>query len=254
MPQLLIPLVIAFGVLGAILGSFVGVIAERAFTGQSWMRGRSYCNSCREVLGALDLVPVFSWLVHKGKCRHCGSSVSGVYALYELSLAVAFAATYAVLGLGVPLVLFLAALMVLAFIVIYDLRHTIVPPPASTTLVVLSAAFAAYTTYSLHTLLIHLALAILVALFFFSLYFFSGGRAMGLGDTPVAFALALLVGGQAISGLLFSFWIGAVVGVGILVYRRQGLTMRVEIPFVPFMALGYLLAFFTQWHPLPFYW
>jgi leader peptidase (prepilin peptidase) / N-methyltransferase len=86
---------------------------------------------------------------------------------------------------------------------------------------------------------------------FFLLHYFSKGRAMGLGDSPVALALALVTGGSlAIAGLLFSFWIGAVVGIGILVATPKGHRMGIEVPFVPFLAAGYLLAYFTQWNPL----
>jgi prepilin signal peptidase PulO-like enzyme (type II secretory pathway) len=74
---------------------------------------------------------------------------------------------------------------------------------------------------------------------------------MGLGDAPVALALALLAGpGLALAGLLFSFWIGALVGIAILVSRPKGHRMGIEVPFVPFLAAGYLLAFFTRWNPL----
>jgi prepilin signal peptidase PulO-like enzyme (type II secretory pathway) len=64
--------------------------------------------------------------------------------------------------------------------------------------------------------------------------------------------LSLLVGSQAFVGLVFSFWVGAVIGIGILVLRRGGPTMGIEVPFVPFLAVGYLLAFFTQWNPFLF--
>jgi prepilin signal peptidase PulO-like enzyme (type II secretory pathway) len=75
---------------------------------------------------------------------------------------------------------------------------------------------------------------------------------MGLGDTPVAFALSLLAGREAIAGVMFSFWIGAVIGILILVFRRGGPKMGIEVPFVPILAAGFLLALFSQWNPLPF--
>jgi prepilin signal peptidase PulO-like enzyme (type II secretory pathway) len=75
---------------------------------------------------------------------------------------------------------------------------------------------------------------------------------MGLGDAPVALALSLVAGTNAFSGLLFSFWIGAVIGIGILALYPRGHRMGIEVPFVPFLAAGYLLAFFTQWNPLLF--
>jgi prepilin signal peptidase PulO-like enzyme (type II secretory pathway) len=77
---------------------------------------------------------------------------------------------------------------------------------------------------------------------------------MGLGDAPVAFSLALLVGSAyAFAGLIFSFWIGALFGIGLLLARRGGPTMGIEVPFVPFLAAGFLLAYFTQWNPFPLF-
>jgi prepilin signal peptidase PulO-like enzyme (type II secretory pathway) len=91
-----------------------------------------------------------------------------------------------------------------------------------------------------------------IALFFFLLHVLSSGRAMGLGDAPVALALSLMAGTQAIAGLLFSFWIGALYGIFVLSTRRGGPRMGIEVPFVPFLALGFLLALFTAWNPLGF--
>ena len=243
---------VSFFVLGAICGSFLGLVAERAYTGQSWKTGRSRCNSCREYLTGRDLVPVLSWVLSRGRCRHCGSKVLGRYALYELTTGVLFLAGYAVLGLSLTLLLFLLALLPLGFIVIYDLRHTLVPPKASVLFIMLALAFAFMTAGSLHALLITLLYALGVALFIFLLFALSQGRAMGLGDTPVSFGLALLAGQAAIAGLFFSFWVGGVIGILILVFRKGGPRMGIEVPFVPFLAAGFLLALFTQWNPFPF--
>jgi prepilin signal peptidase PulO-like enzyme (type II secretory pathway) len=73
---------------------------------------------------------------------------------------------------------------------------------------------------------------------------------MGLGDAPIALSLSLLSAGYVFPGILFSFWIGAVVGIAILVTRPKGHRMGIEVPFVPFLAAGFLLAFFTSWNPL----
>lgn len=244
-------LAIALAIVGAIFASFVGVIAERAYTGQSWRKGRSRCNSCRRTLTARDLLPVFSWLIHKGRCRTCGARVPGLYVIAELTLGFLFALAYAVFGISTALFVFLAALLVLAFIVLYDLRHTLIPPEASSLLIALCALFAYLQAPNFTIFMELLLISAGIALFFFALYFFSRGRAMGLGDTPVAFALSLLAGTQAIAGLLFSFWIGGVIGILILAFRKGGPTMGIEVPFVPFMAAGFLLALFSQWNPLP---
>lgn len=60
-------------ILGCCLGSFADCMAVRLVSGQSVLSGRSHCDSCGHVLGVLDLFPVLSWLLLKGKCRYCGA-------------------------------------------------------------------------------------------------------------------------------------------------------------------------------------
>jgi prepilin signal peptidase PulO-like enzyme (type II secretory pathway) len=195
------------------------------------------------------LVPIFSWLVHQGRCRQCGAGVPDAYALIEFLLGSAFALSYLTLGATPVLPFFLTALIVLLFIVLYDLRHMIVPVGASSSLLAISTFVAILSAPTPHALGLTFIVAGVIALFFYLLHVCSRGRAMGLGDAPVALALSMLVGTQAFAGLLFSFWIGALYGVYVLSTRRGGPRMGIEVPFVPFLALGYLLAFFTAWNP-----
>lgn len=245
-------LALAFFIAGAVVASFVGVLSERLYTGQSWMRDRSRCNSCRTELGVFDLIPVLSWILARGRCRHCGSRVPGLYATVETVLGGLFAAAYLTLGLTLGLALFLVALSVLMFIVLYDLRHTVVPASASMLLLAVSILYALYVSPDLYAFGTTSAGAGIIAFGFFLLYALSRGRAMGLGDTPVALALSFLVGVRALPGLVFSFWIGALFGIILLSVRRGGPRMGIEVPFVPFLAIGYLLAFWTTWNPFAF--
>ncbi len=245
--------VIPLFLLGAVLASFVGVVAGRIFTGTSWVTGRSRCDSCGEALGSLDLIPVASWILSLGRCRACSCRIPARYPLSEAILGTLFVLSYLKLGLSAPLLVFLGTLIVLAFIVLYDLRHTIVPPQASGLLSLLALCFAVMSEGTGKAFGATLLAAGLIGLGFFLLFLLSRGRAMGLGDAPVALSLSLLVGSSlAFSGLLFSFWIGALFGIAILVSRPAGHRMGIEVPFVPFLAAGYLLAFFTQWNVLFF--
>jgi prepilin signal peptidase PulO-like enzyme (type II secretory pathway) len=234
---------------GAILASFAGVIAERLYTGQSWAKGHSRCDSCARQLSVFDLIPIFSLLVSRGKCRTCHAKISMRHVAGEILLGALFVGGYVMLGLTISLAVFLASLWVLYMLTLYDLWHTVVPPVFSTSLIILSLIFSLLQTPSVGDFVVTLITAAAIALAFFLLYALSGGRAMGLGDTPVAFALSLLIGSRTLSGLVFSFWVGGLIGIAILVTRRKGHRMGIEVPFVPFMAAGYLLAFFTTWNP-----
>lgn len=241
---------IAITALGAILGSFIGVVAERVHTGQSWSHGRSKCNSCARHLTARDLVPVLSYLVSRGTCTSCGSRVPVTYLLLEATMAGLFLVSYLTIGLSFVLPVFLIALTTLAFIVVYDLRHTVVPVVASNLLMVLGLIAAVLTFGLTSELGVALIVAGAIGAGFYLLHVCSRGRAMGLGDTPVALGLSLLCAPYAYGGLLLSFWIGAVIGIIILVLQRGGPRMGIEVPFVPFLAVGYLVAYFFAWNPL----
>jgi prepilin signal peptidase PulO-like enzyme (type II secretory pathway) len=229
--------------LGAVLASFLGVIAERVHTGQSWRKGRSRCNSCGVILSGRDLFPILSWVYNRGRCRTCGSKVPVRYVLFEASLALVF--LVAVLAFeGVSLLVFLSAVTVLAYIVLYDVRHMLVPLGPAALFIILALIFSLLGTWTITPLVV----ATLSALVFLALHLLSRGRLMGLGDVPVVFGLALVVGPvNAVDGFLFSFWVGGLVGVGMLL---AGWGRKQPIPFVPFLAVGYLLALFLPWSPL----
>ncbi len=74
-------------VLGAVFGSFLNCAAWRVAHGEPFWKGRSRCPSCGHALSAPDLVPIFSWLFLRGKCRYCGAKVSARYLLTELLFA-----------------------------------------------------------------------------------------------------------------------------------------------------------------------
>jgi leader peptidase (prepilin peptidase)/N-methyltransferase len=71
--------------IGASLGSFLNVVAHRSVEGRRWWgRERSVCESCGKELTALELIPIFSWVLQRGRCRGCNASVSPRYLLVEL--------------------------------------------------------------------------------------------------------------------------------------------------------------------------
>lgn len=80
--------VLIAGILGLALGSFLNCAAYRITQGESFVKGRSKCTACGHELGAMDLVPVLSWVLLKGRCRYCGEKVSARYPITECVFAV----------------------------------------------------------------------------------------------------------------------------------------------------------------------
>ena len=114
-------------VLGACLGSFVNCLAWRLANGESVLAGRSHCTSCGHVLGALDLVPVASWLALRGRCRHCGQRVSPRYVIVEALMAALFAAIVVRYGLSVQTAAYLVLACILMAVALVDLDTFIIP-------------------------------------------------------------------------------------------------------------------------------
>ncbi|MFA5745110.1 MAG: prepilin peptidase [Candidatus Paceibacterota bacterium] len=241
-----------FFALGAIIASFIGVLVVRLHTGQGFVSGRSRCDACNAPLGFSALVPIFSYFVGRGGARCCGASLSLYAPLTELLLGFLFVLSYFTLGFTFPLALFLVSLSLLLALVLYDFAHQILPPILLIIFIVTSILTDFFTVSSFSTFTDTFLIALLIALSLALIHFLSGGRAMGLADAPLSFGLALLVGSAALPGFIFSFWIGAVVGIVILFKRPRGSRIGVEVPFAPFLAAGFILAYFTQWNPFIF--
>ncbi len=119
-------LVVGAALLGAILGSFLNALSSRFNTGRG-MGGRSYCDSCGHTLSALDLVPIFSYVVLGGRCRYCSARISVQNPLVELAAAGLSLGVYLTTPAPLDYAFWLLVWMTLLFIVIYDVRHTVIP-------------------------------------------------------------------------------------------------------------------------------
>ncbi len=230
--------IIAIFLFGAILGSFINALSFRFNTGRG-MGGRSRCMSCGHTLGVFDLIPVFSFLWLKGRCRYCGARLSVQYPLVEVAAAILSLAIYLVHPAPVEYLLWLTVAMTLLFVVVYDIRHGIIPWSASGLLLALSLIHLFFFTQpTLWNVLAGPLLAL--PLFLFSLI--SWGRWMGWGDGVLELSLGWLLGfTMGATALLLAFWTGAVVGIALILLKR-GYKMKSELPFAPFLVLGALAA------------
>ncbi len=234
--------VIGAGLLGLILGSFLNALLYRYNTGRSVLRGRSRCMHCGHTLGAPDLIPLLSYAYLRGSCRYCRSRISLQYPAVEAVAAALSVLIYLQYQEPLHYALALAVWMVLLFIVVYDLRHQIIPWSASGLLALLSLMYVWFFGFGVWDF----AAGPLLAAPLLLLSLVSGGRWMGWGDGPLELCLGWLLGITAgLTALFIAFWAGAVVGIALLVLSK-GYTMKSEVPFAPFLILGAACAYFLH--------
>ncbi|HEV7449575.1 MAG TPA: prepilin peptidase [Candidatus Paceibacterota bacterium] len=223
---------------GLIVGSFLNALLFRFNTGKSVMRGRSACMHCGHELSALDLVPVFSFIFLRGHCRYCRAKISWQYPLVEATAAALAGLIFLQHQEPLLFAYWFLVWMTLLFIVVYDLRHQIIPWSASLTLLALALVYAFLMGTWWGALLgVPLLLLSLV----------SGGRWMGWGDGFLEISLGLLLGLTAgLTALFVAFWSGALIGVVLLLVSKNRYTMRSEVPFAPFLILGCAVAYFLH--------
>ncbi len=282
--------IIYFFLLGTIIGSFLNVVIFRHNTGRS-TGGRSACMSCKSQLTYLELIPIFSFLFQKGKCKKCKAKISWQYPFVEILTGALFAFNFYYLFLNavsvsnfiVSIGLSSAILCLMVIIFVYDLKHKIIPDlfsfgafGLSIVWVVLNfiipiknsvisagsgiqewiPAFAGMTRgiteRGVIIFLINLSAGLIFYLVVYALWKLSKGRLIGLGDAKLLLSIGTLLGiVYGLSSIFISVWIGAIYAIGFLIYQRlvkgkKNITMKSEIPFGPFLIIGFLIVYFLK--------
>jgi leader peptidase (prepilin peptidase)/N-methyltransferase len=225
------------------VGSFLNVVVARVPLRRSIVRPPSACMECGQVLAWYDNVPVLSWLVLRGRCRSCGTTISWRYPAVELSTALLVAGCFWKLGLSwdaAAASFFCAVLVVLSAI---DLDRRIVP----NRIVLPAAAIVLVAQTVLHPSVEWLVSGLGASLFLL-LAALAYPRGMGMGDVKLALLLGFAVG-RTVPLALFAGMVAALVPSAVLFARHGSAARKMAIPFAPFLALGGLLALFAG-HPL----
>lgn len=228
---------------GLALGSFMTVAVHRLPRGESVVRPRSRCPGCGAEIGARDNVPVLSWLLLRGRCRHCGERISVEYPLIEFGTA----ALVVLAAIRYPnpwrAVLVAGLLALMPAITLIDLRHRIIPnrltypalllfPPA-----VVLAWLVGQATDPVR--------ALLGALLFGGTLFVVAivSRGMGMGDVKLAAVIGLVLGALGLRYVGVAAAAAIVLGgLGGLVALARGSSRKSAIPFGPYLAAGAVVA------------
>lgn len=236
--------IVAF-IFGACIGSFLNVCIYRIPAGVSIVHPGSSCPHCKSTIHFYDNIPILSWLLLMGRCRHCKASIALRYPFIEFLSGLFALACVAVFGPtlhGLLVFIFVATLIVVTFI---DLDHRIIPDvitlPGIPIFFIL--AFAIPTVTWLEG-----AIGILIgggSLFAVAwLYHTMTNReGMGGGDIKLLAMMGAVIGWK---GVLFTIFAASAIGtvVGLLTMIKSSKGMRLAIPFGPFLATGAIIYLF----------
>jgi leader peptidase (prepilin peptidase)/N-methyltransferase len=226
------------GVLGAVTGSFLNVVVARMPQGQSLSRPRSHCPECQEPIKPWDNIPILSWLLLRGRCRSCATSISARYPLVELATALLFVVVALVNGFDEALLWELPLVVALVAVAAIDLEHRIIPNRIVVPLAVYGLAISAVLRPED---LPELAIAGAGAFVFLLVAALAYPAGMGMGDVKLAGAMGVYLGLSVVPAMFVAFITGTVVG--LVIMAREGKDARKKgVPFGPFLALGGLVA------------
>lgn len=245
------------GVLGLAVGSFLNVVIYRVPRGMSVVSPRSGCPTCRAQIAERDNIPVVSWLLLRGRCRHCRAPISATYPLVELACLALWAGTAARFGYDWALPAYLVLFAGLLALSVVDIERMLLPKKIVYPLLVLVSGLllmASAATGKWHQFLVGAVCAVGWFVVFFALNLISP-RLLGFGDVRLAPVLGISLGWLGVGYVLLGFFaanlIGAVIGVALIMTKQLGHQDR--IPYGVFLALGCAVAVFAgPWLLKPF--
>jgi len=238
--------------LGASVGSFLNVVADRLPSGQSLVSPRSHCPNCERLIPNRELIPVLSYLWLRGKCRECGAQIPQRILWVEIVTGLLFVGAYLRFDYSVTFLIVAAAVALLVVIAIIDLEHKlilnrIVLPSIVVALVVapfwnelgIERSLLGETT--LLSSFANSAVAGIGAFAFFFVILLIFPQGMGGGDVKMAGLLGVMLGFPGVAvAIVGAIVAGGAIAVTLVLFRGRG--RKDAIPFGPFLSAGGLVA------------
>ena len=222
--------------LGCCLGSFADCMAVRLVSGQSVLSGRSHCDSCGHVLGVLDLFPVLSWLLLKGKCRYCGSKLSKQYPIVEALNGILYVVVFYATDFSWDSILYCLMTSALIVLSVIDYRTYEIPFGINVFLFVLGVIRCVFGKGDRGTLMIGF---FAVSLFLLLLSLLTRGAAIGGGDIKLMAAAGLLLGWKLI---ILAFVMGCIAGSVVHLFRMKVCGAGRMLALGPYLSVGIFIA------------
>ena len=237
--------IICFFILGLVFGSFFCCVGLRLSKNEKFINERSVCDNCGHILAWYDLIPVFSYIFLKGKCRYCHTKVGIINPFIEVVSGVLFALSYYSFGISLELVLALNIVALSMIIFVSDLTYMIIPDEV---IIFFSVVFIILEFIMEGLKGAGLSLISGVSLFLFMYLLMKLGNvlfkkeSLGGGDVKLLFVLGLVL--DPFLGLITIFlasFIALPVSLYLLYKNKEHM-----IPFGPFILIAFLIIFFSK--------
>lgn len=227
-------------IFGTILGSFYNVVGYRLPRGESIAFPPSHCTKCNHRLSALELIPIFSFLFQKGKCKNCKAKISWFYTIFEFITGIMFAISYLVFGLSMDLVIAITFISMLLIVIISDYQTMIIPDELlifTGILLIIEIFIKSGLNIMLSSLLNGVIMFAIMFIIKLIGDFMFKKESMGGGDIKLMFIYGLVLGWptSCVSICLASF-IGLPISLVLLKKNNNH-----EIPFGPFLAIAAII-------------
>lgn len=230
--QVLIFLYLVIFTYGILIGSFLNVCIYRIPKGESIVSVPSHCMSCGYKLYWYNLIPVFSFLLQKGRCRKCGTKLSVQYPIVEGLNGILYTLVFLANGWQWTSVLFCLLTSVLIVISIIDIRTFEIPPGLNWLIMLLGVI---RLLFDYKNWMIYLLGMICVSGFLCLLYAATKGRGIGGGDIKLMAAAGLLLG---FPNIILSFFIGCILGSVIHLFRMIQKGAGHVLALGPYLSVG----------------
>ena len=221
---------------GIVIGSFLNVLIYRVPKKENIAVVRSHCMSCGYQLKWFDLIPLFSWLALRGKCRKCGERISVQYPIIEALNGILYLVVFHHYGLSVESLLYCLLFSALLALSVIDFRTYEIPVGFNYFILALGLIrvvtdFQNWSTYGIGFLA--------VSVFLYLLYVVTGGRGIGGGDVKLMAACGLLIGWKLI---ILAFLLGCILGSVIHLIRMRISKEGHVLAMGPYLSMGVAIA------------
>lgn len=233
-------ILLIFFLYGLVLGSFFNVVGLRVPKNNLFKEKRSYCYTCQRTLTWKELIPVFSYVLQKGRCKGCGEVISPLYPAMELATGLLFAASYSFYGFSYQMVLGLLLTCLIIPVTVSDIAYQRIP---NKLLLFFSPLFLLYRLFfPLSSIWLSLSGALVAFLLVFAIIFISKGG-MGVGDLKYFTLFGFIFGPYVFLLLFFLSTVYGTIG-GLITMRVKNVGRKSKIAFGPYIGLAALTVYF----------